>query len=269
MGTAASSPNLGFGFPTPGPQSPTGQRVMDHVFFLSNAEWKEARETGRYDLVIVGTGFCGLAVADRALDKNPNARILLIERGPFFLPEHFQNLPMPFVATLGGLSETFPWTLTARTAEGRGGVIRWQHGMVPFFGGRSTLWSAWCPRPTPREMAGWPEETIEKAIEYFEPAERLLHVQPADEVDAARLEKSGSLREMVTQQRPVYGRLQKWVQTRLADGIGGIDTIYRSEPAPLASDAESVDGIDFQKYSTPGALLELVMRQRERADGGA
>lgn len=267
MGTAASSANLGYGFPTPGPQSPTGQRVMDHVFFLSRSEWKQARETRRYDLVIVGTGFCGLAVAHRALSRDPAARILLIERGPFFLPEHFQNLPMPFVATLGGLSETFPWTLTARTAEGRGGVIRWQHGMVPFFGGRSTLWSAWCPRPTRREMAGWPEETIEKAIEYFEPAERLLHVQPADEVDGPRLETAG-MREMVTRQRPVYGRLQRWVQTRLADGIGGIDTIYRSEPAPLASDAESVDGIDFQKYSTPGALLELVMRQRETAADG-
>ncbi|GGY11795.1 hypothetical protein GCM10007160_43430 [Litchfieldella qijiaojingensis] len=45
MGTAASSNNLQHGYPTPGPQNPTGQRVMDHVFFLSNSEWKAARES--------------------------------------------------------------------------------------------------------------------------------------------------------------------------------------------------------------------------------
>src|SRR5688572_5441612 len=120
MGTAAASTNLKQGFPTPGPQSPTGGRVMDHVFFLSRAGWKTAREHGTYDLIIVGTGFCALAIAQRALDNNPNCRILMVERGPFFLPEHFQNLPLPFKATLGGLSETFPWTVTARTASGQG-----------------------------------------------------------------------------------------------------------------------------------------------------
>ena len=154
MSSAAASKNLKHGFPTPGPQFPSGQRVMDHVFFLSNQEWKDARENGEYDLVIVGTGFCGYAVAHRALDSDPDCRILMIERGPFFLPEHFQNLPLPFVNTLGGLSETFPWTLTRNTASGDAGTVTWQHGMVPFFGGRSTLWSAWCPRPTDDEMQG-------------------------------------------------------------------------------------------------------------------
>lgn len=90
---AAGTPNLQHGYPTPGPQNPTGQKVMESVFFLSNEEWKKAREYNDYDLVIVGTGFCGLAVAVRALERNPATRILMIERGTFFLPEHFQNLP--------------------------------------------------------------------------------------------------------------------------------------------------------------------------------
>ena len=143
MATASSSAKLAYGFPTPGPQDPSGQRVMDHVFFLSNAGWKAAREDTSYDYVIVGSGFCALAFAERALKNQPASRILIVERGPFFLPEHFQNLPLPFKQTLGGMSETFPWTLSATTALGLdGGYIRWQHGMVPFFGGRSTLWSA-------------------------------------------------------------------------------------------------------------------------------
>lgn len=76
----------------PGPQNPTGHNVMENVFFLSDEEWKKAREYTDYDLVIVGTGFCGLAVATRALERNHATRILMIDRGTFFLAEHFQNL---------------------------------------------------------------------------------------------------------------------------------------------------------------------------------
>src|ERR1017187_7987188 len=94
MSAAASTAKFQHGYPTPGPQCPDGGKVMDHVFFLSNEGWKRAREDTAYDLVIVGTGFCGLAVAYRALELNAHCRILMIERGPFFLPEHFQNLPL-------------------------------------------------------------------------------------------------------------------------------------------------------------------------------
>jgi hypothetical protein len=265
MGTAAASSNLKSGFPTPGPQSPTGQRVMDHVFFLSHAGWKAAREEGNFDLVIVGTGFCALAVANQALSRDPHCRILMIERGPFFLPEHFQNLPLPFVNTLGGLSETFPWTLAAETALGQAGTVRWQHGMVPFFGGRSTLWSAWCPQPTEEEMNGWPAQAIAAAREYFRSAEDLLHVQKADQVDAGKGELA---RELISLKRPVYGALQQRIQDLLKAHGRSINGIYRTEAAPLASAAEHVDGIDFQKFSVPGALLSLATKQAQLYSDG-
>jgi len=258
MGNAASSSKLQHGYPTPGPQNPTGQRVMDHVFFLSNEAWKAARESNEYDYVIVGTGFCALAFAKRTLSRNPHSRILMIERGTLFLPEHFQNLPLPFKDTLGGLSETFPWTLAASTALGQDGTVRWQHGMVPFFGGRSTLWSAWCPRPTEQEFAGWPKATIEAAQSNFESAEKLLRVQLADQIDSNR-----STAELIciSQTRPVYGQLQRRIQTLLEKQGKEVAGIYRTQAAPLASASESVNGVDFQKYSTPGELLALVDRQ--------
>lgn len=235
---------------------------MDHVFFLSRSEWKAARETGTYDLVIVGTGFCGFAVAKRALENNPHTRILLIERGPFFLPEHFQNLPLPFVNTLGGMSETFPWTLSASTASGRDGTVRWQHGMVPFFGGRSTLWSAWCPTPHGREWSGWPEATVAAAQAQIPAALELLHVQRADEIDPPETaDRIGSF-------RPVYGALQDEVQRRLDRAPEAVPGVYRAQPAPLASDARSDDGVDFQKFAIPGELLALVTESRARAAAG-
>ncbi|EAQ67438.1 hypothetical protein MED121_15964 [Marinomonas sp. MED121] len=240
---------------------------MDHVFFLTEGQWKNARENGQYDLVIIGTGFCAYATAERALENDPHCRILMLERGPFFLPEHFQNLPLPFVNTLGGLSETFPWTLSQETASGRGGPVRWQHGMVPFVGGRSTLWSAWCPRPNTDEMKGWPKTTIATAKEYFASAEKLLRVQNADQIDANR---DPLLTRLIGQQRPVYGELQNKVQTLLnnANETGSIPGVYRTQAAPLACDGKEVDDIDFQKYSTPGPLLELVSKQQALAKEG-
>jgi hypothetical protein len=232
---------------------------MDHVFFLSNNQWKKAREETTYEFVIIGSGFCGFAFAQRALElsaaQSKPCRILMVERGQFFLPEHFQNLPLPFQKTLGGLSETFPWTLSARTAEGKdGGYIRWQHGMVPFFGGRSTLWSAWCPTPTRDEMQGWPEKIIKAAENQFGSALKLLRVKPADRLDQ---EITDQQRSLIGASRPVYGRLQSTVQRLLKDGIHNIEGVYRTEPAPLACASET--GVDFQKYSTPGDLLALVV----------
>ncbi|MCG7497467.1 GMC oxidoreductase [Vibrio sp. Of7-15] len=254
MGTAASSNKLQYGYPTPGPQSPTGQKVMDHVFFLSNGEWKKAREENDYDYVVVGTGFCALAFAERILEKeNSNARILLIERGTFFLPEHFQNLPLPFKDTLGGLSETFPWTMSIKNQQ-PDSPIKWQHGMVPFFGGRSTLWSAWCPIPNNDEFAGWPTHTIEAARKNFDSAKNLLRVQNADEIDNFPHQE---IFDFVSGTRPVYGALQRRVQSLLQELGRDVNGIYRTDPAPLASASMQENGIDFQKFSTPGELLAL------------
>lgn len=266
MGAFSGTDKQRFGYPTPGPQTPTGQKVMDHVFFMSEAEWKAAREYDHFDFVVIGTGFCGLAFVKRALELNPTARILMLERGTFFLPEHFQNLPTPYVQTLGGLSETFPWTLSTRTASGEfEGTLRWQHGMVPFFGGRSTLWSAWCPRPTDDEMMGWPPEAKSAVLGHLDDAERVLHVQSADSIDASH---SADVLECVRKQRPVYGLLQSRVQSLLESAPHAVNGVYRAEPASLASDSSSLYGIDFEKFATPSELLEIETRQRRLAYNG-
>ena len=258
----SSTPNFKHGFPTPGPQSPTGNAVMDHVFFLSQSDWKNARENENYDLIIIGSGCCAHAVAQRALDNDPHCRILILERGPFFLPEHFQNLPLPFMNTLGGLSETFPWSLSDKTANGKNGSIRWQHGMIPFFGGRSTLWSAWCPRPNEKEMDGWPSKTIHNAQKYFDSAEALLRVERTDMVDHG---KSYHELRALSKQRPVYGQLQHKIQDLLLNAHKKVTSIYRTEAAPIACDGTNVDDIDFQKYSSPGPLIELAVNQQNLA----
>ena len=256
--SAASSPNFNYGFPTPGPQNPTGQQVMNHVFFVSQSEWKQLREEQQFDYIIIGSGFCALGFAERMLSNNPHARILILERGSFFLPSHFQNLSLPYQQTLGGLSETFPWTLSAKTHNGR--YIKWQHGMVPFFGGRSIMWSSWCPRPTAEEMDGWPAEVIEVAHKYFESAEKLLNVVPANEIDKGSTAPQGY--------RPIFGVMQDQLTEYLQANLSKIDSATRVMAAPLAVGAPQLHGVDFDKFSTPGPMLTLLDKQRVLAQAG-
>jgi hypothetical protein len=265
VSAVSATPNFEHGYPTPGPQDPTPQKVMDHVFFLSEGAWKDVRENEQFDHVIIGSGFCALAFAERTLAANPKARILILERGPFFLPQHFQNLPLPYRQTLGGLSETFPWTLSARTARQPAGTIGWQHGMVPFFGGRSIMWSAWCPRPLPEEMRGWPPAVVAAAQAHFASAEALLNVVPADQIDAGRADE---VLDLITGTRPVYGTMQRALQTMLSDNLGRIPSATRTMPAPLAAATGVTAGVDFEKFSTPAVLLELADQQAEHARAG-
>ncbi|ADV48069.1 hypothetical protein Celal_0734 [Cellulophaga algicola DSM 14237] len=244
-----SRANYNYGFPTPGPQQPTGQDVMNHVFFTTQSDWKKIQETEQFDFIVVGSSFCCLAFVERTLSKNPFAKILILERGEYFLPEHFQNLPLPYKQTLGGLSETYPWTLSKKTTEGE--YIKWQHGMLPFFGGRSTLWSAWCPRPTKEEMINWPKEVIANAHNYFATAEKLLNVVPTDQIDSP------------IKSKPVYGVLQKEIQQKLNENYTKIKEITRTFAAPLAVKTPDVVDLDFSKFSVPGKLLEIAERQKE------
>ena len=240
---------------------------MTKLFFLDNAGWKEAREEGSVDYVVVGTGPCGYAFAERVLSRTPTARILMLEGGGFFLPEHFQNLPLPMKTTigLGGLSETFPWTLSRRTARpAEGQSITWMHGAVPYFGGRSTLWSAWCPRPTREEMQGWPEHTVDAAHKYFESAERLLNVTSADDIAIPGHKRDKN-------HPPVYGQMQHHITKLLQDNLlDNVPSATRSMAAPLAvGGGDLARVLDFHKYSNVGPLLELVEEQGAKATADA
>lgn len=260
MSNYSSSKNFKNGYPTPGPQNPDVNQILNHVYFTNNEEWKKIREENTYDYVVVGTGFCAYAFVERVLKGNPNARILMLERGGFHLPEHFQNLPLAYQGLLGGMSETFPWSLDYNTANkdtSKGDFIKSQHGMLPFFGGRSTTWSAWCPRPNREELALWNEDIV-KRLEakggYFESAEQLLNVIGADKL----VGKSSA-----------YGKLQKSVSVyfdvKNNRAIKNLTNLSRVMPAPLAANGEE-SSEDFHKFSTPEKILELKMMIDARKD---
>ena len=202
-------------------------KIMNDLYFMTDDQWEEDRISGDFDFVVIGSSFCALGFTHQMLLNNPKAKILIIERGSYFHPEHFQNLPPAYSKTVGGKSETFHWKITKETHDGD--YIHYQHGMNNFFGGRSSFWSAWCPEPTDDEMADWPQEVIEKVHDYFPAAKELLNVIPANEISDSKLDSDPN---------KIFGLLQDAVYKALSDAPKQIDAITRVLNAPLAVKAD-------------------------------
>lgn len=106
--------------------------------------------THPFDVIIVGGGTFGSVLAERllALDPTNSRRILILEGGPFAIPEHVQNTafgdPTPAMRV--------PW-------EAHPGLSF--SGLLYAVGGRSLKWGGWSPELLHEgtkgdEMVGWP-----------------------------------------------------------------------------------------------------------------
>ena len=166
--------------------------------FLSDGEWEETRTTESYDYIIVGSSFCATGFVYQTIQRNPVAKILIIERGKYRSSSFFQNLHPQELRDMAVGTEDFPWSdpedfLNTHNVRG-----------VNFlFGGRSCFWKAWCPQPTTEEMAEWPNEVIHKVHEYFPKAKELLSVQHVNEIVSNGEKPFKQLQEML------YAKLNK------------------------------------------------------------
>ncbi|KAL6825833.1 hypothetical protein J3E69DRAFT_380940 [Trichoderma sp. SZMC 28015] len=240
------------GFPVPGVQNPSATSVMVQDYFVSDNTWENILSHGKFDYIVIGSGFTALAFIDEVLKHDKKKRILCIERGDFWLPTHFQNLPLPFKTVLGGPSETYPWTLSTETFKTK--ELGFLHGSCPFFGGRSTFWSSYSPQPTEDLMRDFPKSMIDatKKDGFWSAAEKLLNVIPADKI------RDG-----------IYCEMQNAIDDLLKKRLGQIPTADSVEPAPLAVGPKShTSTLRFNKFSVPGPLVALHESQRKLAERG-
>lgn len=88
-----------------------------------------------FDVIIIGGGTFGSAVAQHLFfgDITHSHRILVLEAGPFTLPEHVQNMPMIGEPPVWGV----PWNTNVP-----GGFP----GLLFTIGGRSLTWGGWSPQ---------------------------------------------------------------------------------------------------------------------------
>src|SRR2546428_13459849 len=128
----------------------------------------EVRQTvsngGRpFDVIVIGGGSFGAIVAERVLfaDATRSHRVLILEAGPFALPEHVQDLPtMADPPVWGNAWHTF-----------LAGGFR---GLAYCVGGRSIFWGGWSPQLLDQSTASemprdrWPDALVtDLAGRYF------------------------------------------------------------------------------------------------------
>ena len=247
--TAGLPCGIAQGFPVPGPQSVSADQIAASAFFAG--DWQRV-QSAAWDFIVVGTGPTGVAFVERILTHNPQARILVLERGGYWLPVHYQMLPMAFQAATGSPPTTYPWTRTAAMATG--GHKFFQAGYIPVLGGRSTYWSAWCPAPEPTLLRDWPEELIAvtQKPRFWSDARAFLHVTTADRIDDS-----------------VYGSLQRQLDVNLKENFRRfVPSALDAFPAPIAVGGSEWQGVKFYKYSTVGTLLGLQQKQKGLAAQG-
>lgn len=125
----------------------TTPKSVESLYF---SDWSACSR--HFDYVIVGAGAYGTSFAHKILELDSNCSVLILEKGPFLIPDHIQNLPSAFVDI--NKTGTTPWKNT--------GSCRFMP-QIPFVGGRALLWNAWIPQPNDFEFINWPKESL-KAI---------------------------------------------------------------------------------------------------------
>jgi hypothetical protein len=160
----------------------------------------EAKQSGTFDIVIIGGGTFGLTLAQDLFERSRplgaaikpgNYRILVLEGGPFTLPEHVQDIPSlgpPSPGTtLGDLTTLLDFPSAPRQLNPGNALpatrqelinsnldkqavfenwgMPWNSsirfgGLAYCLGGRSLYFGGWSPRYLPTEMARRPAAEI-------------------------------------------------------------------------------------------------------------
>ena len=148
-----------------------------------------------FDFIIIGGGTFGSAIAQElfANDLSRSHRILVLEGGPFVIPEHVQNMPMLGLDVDGAvLPETNkPKTIPNLRAINQHNIPRREvwglawHSLLGFpglaycLGGRSLYWGGWSPRLLNAELPAsrWPAAVINDLNNsYFDESSRQIGV---------------------------------------------------------------------------------------------
>lgn len=202
----------------------------------------EARD---FDLVVIGGGTFGAALAEHLWfrDAARAHRILVLEAGPFLLPEHVQNVTITQLDVADKTSiqklrqqGQFGWDKPQREVWG----LPWHSnqefpGLAYCVGGRSLYWGGWSPELLHEETQKWPTEVVQALRErYFDEASAQIGVTETNDF--------------------IFGDLQTAMRERLAERIGDV-----TDAMDIASD-KLLDhpAVRYAGKTSRGALEELL-----------
>jgi hypothetical protein len=185
-----------------------------------------------FDVIVVGGGSFGSIVAERLFlnDATHSYRILVLEAGPFVLPEHTQNLPF-----MGGEPDMVrPWV--ADTAEWLASHKALNYrGLTYAVGGRSLSWGGWSPQLLDDETRAWPKTVVDELKgQYFKESSDQIGVDETNDF--------------------IYGRLHIGLRKQLHEGL-----LAKGSKIGAVSFADLPDHPVIQ-YSDPSDLTDTVLR---------
>jgi choline dehydrogenase-like flavoprotein len=174
-----------------------------------------------FDFIIIGGGSFGAVLASHLLnrDRTQAHRILVLEAGPFALPEHVQNLPGSFAPP----GKNNPGTLWGQpwTSDSPMGFNQNFPGLAYCVGGRSVFWGGWSPYLIDSEVSdpSWPGN-VRKDLK-----EKVLPRGSANPTESY-LDEAARQIGTDTSNDFVFGPLHTAMRKRLFDGISA------NAPAP-------------------------------------
>jgi choline dehydrogenase-like flavoprotein len=186
-----------------------------------------------FDVIVLGGGSFGSVVAERLLlnDTTHDRRILVLEAGPFVLPEHAQNLPF-----MGGAPDMrTPWVADTAQSLANGRKPLGYAGLIYAIGGRSLTWGGWSPQLLDAEMKDWPPAVVsELKADYFKQSSDQIGVDETNDF--------------------IYGRLHTGLRRRLFDGLKATGPAIGAAPFSELPDHPAV------QYADPAELTDDVLK---------
>ncbi|MEY2490736.1 MAG: hypothetical protein QOC70_2678 [Verrucomicrobiota bacterium] len=245
-----------------------------------------------FDVIVIGGGTFGAVVAEHLFvaDATRSRRILVLEAGPFVLPEHVQNMPFQ-----GGAPDLrVPWINHP--------ALNYS-GLIFAIGGRSLTWGGWSPELLDVELTAWPPSTraalrppANPATGYFAQASRQIGVKETNDFiygplhTALRKQLHAALKAVGNMTGFTFADLLEHPAVRYPDtgeppidakllrdwlGLPATDTTPESElhelfklEAPLAVQSTTLPGLfPTNKFSAVPGLIRAARIGSSEADG--
>ena len=229
-----------------GPENTTFTRDVLGRYICNT--WQEALDSttngGKaFDVVILGGGSFGGILAQRLFDIDSRLRqhrILVLEGGPFLVPEHVQNLPS--IGDLFVEVKQLPWQSSPASPD-----LNFP-GLAYCLAGRSLFWGGWSPQFTTSELVDWPAEVVKDLQEaHFSEARRQIGTDAANDF--------------------IFGPLHTALRSRLFAGIDAVThrlgiTNPEDLEAPLAVVSASFRAgtLPINKFSAMPLLIDAARK---------